>query len=56
MNKSDKILSETEKKIWEKPRVLTYGDAVDIIKGVCDDKNLGSDDGCAFNGNPIGSG
>ena len=55
MNKCDKILSETEKKIWEKPRVLTYGDAVDIIKGVCDNKDVGADDGCTFSGQSIGS-
>ncbi len=31
---------------WKKPVVETYGDAVDVIKGLCDDKELESGDGC----------
>ena len=52
MSKSDKILSETEKKIWEKPRVLTYGDAVEIIRA---EKDFNLDDGNTLGGNAIGS-
>jgi hypothetical protein len=55
MNKINRTSLETEKKIWEKPNVLTYGDAVDIIKGVCDNKDVGADDGCTFSGQSIGS-
>jgi hypothetical protein len=52
MNENDKISSETEKKIWEKPTVLTYGDAVDIIKA---EKFTGLSDGVIFDGQTLGS-
>ena len=47
---------KNEKIKWKKPEVKTYGDAVDVIKGVCDGKELDSGDGCFFGDATIGSG
>ena len=47
---------KNEKIEWKKPVVKTYGDAVDVIKGVCDNKELLSGDGCFFGDATIGSG
>jgi predicted HicB family RNase H-like nuclease len=52
MNKNDKISLENAKKIWKKPSVLTYGDAVEIIKA---EKSYNLDDGNTFSGQSIGS-
>jgi hypothetical protein len=52
MNESDKISLETDKKNWEKPSVITYGDAVEIIKA---EKFVDLDDGTIFSGQAIGS-
>tara|TARA_B100000959_G_scaffold764_1_gene751 strand:+ start:473 stop:673 length:201 start_codon:yes stop_codon:yes gene_type:complete len=40
---------------WKKPVVKTYGDAVDVIKGVCDNKELDSGDGCFLGDDTIGT-
>ena len=52
MNESDKILLKTDKKNWKKPSVITYGDAVEIIKV---EKFVDLDDGTVFSGQAIGS-
>jgi hypothetical protein len=52
MNKIDETSLKTEKKIWKKPRVLTYGDAVEIIRA---EKDFNLDDGNTLGGDSIGS-
>ena len=46
---------KNEKIEWKKPVVKTYGDAVDVIKGVCDNKEYGSSDGCIGQNGVIGT-
>ena len=40
---------------WKKPVVKTYGDAVDVIKGVCDGKDIDAADNCFSGSTPIGT-
>jgi len=40
---------------WKKPVVKTYGDAVDVIKGLCDGKDIDVGDNCFSGSTPIGT-